>query len=62
MANLNPGYYSIEIHYKSPVDIKMPIEWDWQTAVLQVVWAEDANVVSDSIKCGICAATNAYNN
>ena len=62
MANLNPGYYTIEIHYKSPVAINMPAEWDWQTAILQVVWAEDAYATSDSIKCDSCAATDAYNN
>jgi len=64
MANLNPGYYNIEVHYKSPVAISMPANQDWQTAILQVVWAEDAYAVSDSIKCDSCAAaaTNAYNN
>ena len=62
MANLNPGYYSIELHYKSPVAINMPANADWQTAILQVVWAEDAYAVSDSIKCDSCAATNAFNN
>ena len=51
MANLNPGYYTIEVHYKSPVAINMPASWDWQTAILQVVWAQDASVASDSIKC-----------
>ncbi|XP_065885081.1 uncharacterized protein [Dysidea avara] len=62
MVNLNPGDYNIEVYYKSPVDINMATEWDWQTAILQVVWAEDAYAVSDSIKCDGCAATNTYNN
>ena len=62
MANLNPGDYTIEVYYKSPVAINMASEWDWQTAILQVVWAEDAYAVSDSIKCDSCAATNAFNN
>ena len=47
MANLNPGYYTFEVHYKSPVAINMPASWDWQTAVLQVMWFEDAYAVSD---------------
>ena len=63
MANLNPGYYTIEVHYKSPVAIKMPSSYDWQTAILQVVWAEDAYVASDGIKCyPKPITTNAYNN
>jgi len=37
MANLNPGYYSIEVHYKSPVAIAVEAYWDWQTAILQVM-------------------------
>ena len=63
MANLNAGYYTIEIHYKSPVAINVPANWDWQTAVLQVMWFEDARAVSDGIKCyPTSTATNNYNN
>jgi len=63
MANLNPGHYNIEVHYKSPVAISMPASWDWQTAILQVIWAEDAYTVSDNIKCDGCAvAANPYDN
>ena len=62
MANLNPGYYTIEVHYKSPVAINMAANLDWQTAILQVVWAEDAHVVSDNIKCDGCTALNTYDN
>ena len=63
MANLNAGYYRFEIHYKSPVAIYIGANWDWQTAVLQVMWFEDARVVSDGIKCyPTSAATNNYNN
>ena len=32
MASLNPGKYTLEVHYKSPVDINMG-EDDWQTVV-----------------------------
>ena len=36
---------------------------DWQTAVLQVMWFEDARVASDGIKCyPTSTATNNYNN
>ena len=62
MANLNPGYYTFEVHYKSPVAINMPANWDWQTATLQVMWFEDAYAVSDGIKCyPTPTTTNAYN-
>ena len=63
MANLNTGHYTFEIHYKSPVAIDVPAHWDWQTAVLQVMWFEDARVVTDGIKCyPTSTATNDYNN
>ena len=61
IANLNPGYYTTEVHYKSPVAINMPASLDWQTAILQVVWAQDAYAVSDGIKCDSCATLNPYN-
>ena len=51
MANLNPGYYTIEVHYKSPVAISMGAYLDWQTAILQVMWFDDAHTVSDNIEC-----------
>ena len=51
MANLNPGYYTFEVHYKSPVAINMGANLSWQTAILQVMWFEDAHAVSDGIKC-----------
>ena len=62
MANLNPGYYTFEVHYKSPVAINMPANWDWQTGILQVMWFEDAYAVSDGIKCYTTpTTTNTYN-
>ena len=40
----------------------MPANWDWQTAILQVMWFEDAHAVSDSIKCyPTPITTNTYN-
>ena len=63
MANLNTGYYTFEIHYKSAVASNTHLTTDWQTAVLQVMWFEDARVVSDGIKCyPTSTATNNYNN
>ena len=63
MVNLKPGCYEIHIVYKSPVPITMSADLDWQTAILQVVWTEDAKSVSDSIKCSPTpTTTNAYNN
>ena len=62
MANLNPGYYTFEVHYKSPVTINMGATADWQTAILQVMWFEDAHAVSDGIKCyPTPTTTNIYN-
>ena len=51
MTNLNAGIYTIEIHYKSPVAINILAPWDWQGAVLQVMWFKDARAVSDGINC-----------
>ena len=63
MANLNAGYYTFEIHCKSLKDINEHASYDRQTAVLQVMWFEDARVVSDGIKCyPTSTATNNYNN
>ena len=63
MANLNAGHYKFEIHYKSPVAFQIGGSGDWQTAVLQVMWFEDARVVSDGIKCyPTSTATYNYNN
>ena len=63
MANLNPGLYTFEIHYKSPVAINVASSWDWQNAILQVMWFEDAHAVSDGIKCYPTPSTaNMYNN
>ena len=62
MVNLNPGYYTFEVHYKSHVAINMGIGLGLQAAVLQVMWFEDAYAVSDGIKCyPTPTTTNAYN-
>ena len=63
MTNLNPGHYRFEVHYKSPVAINMSTSYsaDWQTAILQIMWFEDAYVVSDGIECHSIPAINTYN-
>ena len=61
MASLNPGKYTLEVHYKSPVDINMG-KADWQAAVLQAFWTENTRVISDGIKCyPTPTVTNNYN-
>ena len=61
MANLNRGRYTFEIHYKSTGAINTP-NHDWQTALLQVMWFDNAHSVSDGIKCyPTPTATNTYN-
>ena len=62
-ANLNPGYYTFEVHYKSSVSVSVSASSDWQTAVINVMWFEDAFAVSDGIKCyPTPTALNIYNN
>jgi len=63
MANLNAGIYTIEIYYKSPVDINMSASWDFQGAILQVMWFKDARAFSDGIHCYLVSSpTNNYDN
>jgi len=63
MSNLNPGYYSFEVHYKSSVNISMSASWDYQTAVINVMWFEDSYAISDNIKCYPSPTTlNTYDN
>ena len=59
MDNLSPGQYKFEVQYKSPEAIVMPAHWDWQTAVLQVIWAEGAHALSDGINCSSTTSTDA---
>ena len=63
MVNLNPGYYTFEVHYKSSASVSMSAGWDYQTAVINVMWFEDSYTVSDNIKCYPSPTTlNIYNN
>ena len=62
-ANLNRGYYTFEVHYKSSASISVSASSDWQTAVINVMWFEDAYAVSDGIKCYPTPTTlNTYDN
>ena len=62
-ANLNPGYYTFEVHYKSSVGISVSASSEYQTAVINVMWFEDSYAVSDGIKCyPTPTALNTYNN
>ena len=51
MDNLQPGYYTFEIHYKSSSSISVAADKDYQTAILQVIWFADAHAVSDGVRC-----------
>ena len=51
MDNLDAGYYTFEIHYKSSSSISVSAGSDWQTAVLQVMWFEDGYAVNDGVTC-----------
>ena len=51
MDNLDAGYYTFEIYYKSSGTISVSSSTDWQTAVLQVMWFEGGYAVNDGIKC-----------
>jgi len=63
MDNLNAGLYTFKIHYKSQVAVNTEAEWDWQGAVLQVMWFKDARAVSDGINCyPVSTPINNYNN
>ena len=51
MENLEPGYYTFEVHYKSSSSISVAAGTDYQTAILQVMWLTNAHAVSDGVRC-----------
>ena len=51
MEDLEPGYYTFEVQYKSTSSISVSVGTDYQTAILQVMWFADAHAVSDGVKC-----------
>ena len=51
------------MQYKSSVNISVSASSDWQTAVINVMWFEDAYAVSDGINCYLTpTALNTYKN
>ena len=60
--NLEPGYYTFEVYYKSSSSISVSAGSDYQTAILQVMWFSNAPTASDGIKCYPTPyALNGYN-
>ena len=51
MDNLEPGYYTFEVHYKSSSSISVEVGTDYQTAILQAMWFANVNTVSDGVRC-----------
>ena len=51
MDNLEPGYYTFEVHYKSSSSISVAVGTDYQTAILQAMWFANVNAVSDGVRC-----------
>ena len=51
MDNLESGYYTFEVHYKSSSSISVAAGTDYQTAILQVMWFANAHAVSDGVRC-----------
>ena len=51
MEDLEPGYYTFEVQYKSTSSISVSVGTDYQTVILQVMWFSDACAVSDGVKC-----------
>ena len=51
MEDLEPGYYTFEVQYKSTSSISISTSTDYQTAILQVMWFAGVHAVSDGVKC-----------
>ena len=51
MENLEPGRYTFEVHYTSTSTISMQSSWDYQAAILQVMWFTGVHAVSDGVTC-----------
>ena len=62
MNNLEPGYYTFEVHYQSSSSISITAGTDYEAAILQVMWFSSAHVVSDGVQCYPTPVTsNGYN-
>jgi len=53
MGNLDPGYYTFEVYYKSEVSISMSSSADYQAAVMNLMWFENTKALSDGVKCDV---------
>lgn len=51
MAYINPGYYSIEVHYTASSSISESSSSEYMTAVVNVMWFDNMFMASDGIKC-----------
>ena len=51
MADLDPGYYRFEVHYRSPITIITHASSDYQTAVINIMWFHDGSAVAGGIPC-----------
>ena len=51
IANVNPGYYEFEIHYKTSAKVILYTSHDWHTSVLNIMWFDGMSTTSDGVKC-----------
>ena len=51
MARLAPGYYTVEVWYKSPISISVSSNLDYQSAILELMWFDSSGLVSSGVKC-----------
>jgi len=51
VANVEPGYYDFEIHYKSSASFSLTAGSDWQTSVINLMWFDGMHTASDGVKC-----------
>ena len=61
VANVDPGYYAFEIHYKSSASFSLTAGYDWQTSVINIMWFDGMHTVSDGVKCYPKPTINSFN-
>jgi len=61
MGNLDPGYYTFEVYYKSPISISMPSSSEFQVAVINVMWFENTEAFSNGVNCEFLLNNFYYN-
>ena len=62
MGNLDPGYYTFQVYYKSPVSVSMSSSSEFHTAVVNVMWFENTKAHSDGVNCEFVLNEFHYNN